>query len=87
MTALTKRSDRFTEADIDHEIVVMRVDNGEFFSLSGTSAAIWRLIDGHRDRAALLDALAEEFDGDRAVIAADVDEFLTRLRGTGLLVD
>lgn len=87
MSALEKHSDRFTEADIDSEIVVMRLDNGEFFSLSGTSAAIWRLIDGKRDRAALLAALREQFDGEQTSIAADVDEFLARLRETGLLVD
>ena len=84
--ALTKRSDRFTEADIDQEIVVMRLDNGEFFSLSGTSAAIWRLIDGQRDRATLLAALGEQFEGDESAIAADVDAFLDQLRETGLLV-
>ena len=87
MSALEKQSDRFTEADIDSEIVVMRLDNGEFFSLSGTSAAIWRLIDGKRDRAALLAALREQFDGAQTSITADVDEFLARLRETGLLVD
>src|SRR4051812_38946742 len=82
---LSKCSDMFTEADIDEEIVVMRLDNGEFFSLSGTSAAIWRLIDGKRDRAALLAMLVEEFEDDRVAIAADVDEFLTQLREAGLL--
>ena len=85
MTAIAKLTDRFTEAHIDDEIVVMRLDNGEFFSLAGTGAIIWRLIDGTRDRSALLEALAIEFDGDRANIASDVDEFLLRLRETGLL--
>lgn len=85
MTAIAKLTDRFTEADIDDEIVVMRVDNGEFFSLAGTGAIIWRLIDGTRDRNALLEALAGEFDGEEAEIASDVDEFLSRLRETGLL--
>ena len=87
IAALTKRSDRFTEADIDQEIVVMRLDNGEFFSLAGTSAEIWRLIDGTRDRAALLAALTARFEGDEPAIAADVDEFLAQLRETGLLAD
>lgn len=85
MAILTKRADRFTEADIDEEIVVMRLDNGEFFSLAGTSAAIWRLIDGHRDRAAIISALGDEFEGDETVIAADVDAFLAELRETGLI--
>ena len=85
MTPLVKRLDRFTEADIDEEIVVMRLDNGEFFSLSGTSADIWRLIDGRRDRPALVAALAGAFDVDEQRIAADVDAFLAQLKDTGLL--
>jgi hypothetical protein len=85
MTAILKRTDRFTETDIDDEIVVMRLDNGEFFSLSGTGADIWRLIDGSRDRSAVVAALAAEFEGDPASIEADVDAFLVELEGTGLL--
>ena len=85
MSALEKHSDRFTEADIDSEIVVMRLDTGEFFSLSGTSAEIWRLIDGSRDRRALIAALTAGFDADEERIAAEVDAFLVQLRDTGLL--
>jgi hypothetical protein len=85
MNTLSKQSDRFSETDVDAEIVIMRMDNGEFFSLSGTAVAIWRLIDGTRDRAALLAALAYDFDGDETSIAADVDDFLAELREMGLL--
>jgi hypothetical protein len=85
MTAITKLSERFTEADIDQEIVIMRLDSGEFFSLSGTAAAIWRLIDGQRDRAELIATAAREFAPGERDIAADVDEFLAQLRETGLL--
>lgn len=87
MTALNKLTDRYTEAAIDDEIVVMRLDNGEFFGLSGTAAAIWRLIDGKRDRTALLEALACEYSGDAGEIATDVDELLGQLRDAGLLAD
>lgn len=87
MPVIQKRADRFSETDIDEEIVVMRLDNGEFFSLSGTAAATWRLIDGTRDREALLAALTDEFEGDRSTMSADVDEFLGRLKEIGLLVD
>ena len=83
--AITKQADRFTEADIGEEIVVMRLDNGEFFSLSGTAAAIWRLIDGKRDRTALRDLLAAQFDGDASTMAADMDTFLAELKEMEIL--
>ncbi len=85
MSALAKRPDRFAETDVDDEIVVMRLENGEFFSLAGTAAATWRLIDGTRDKAALVAALAAEYDADQATIATDVDEFLANLTEMGLV--
>lgn len=85
MNAIVKQPDRFSETDIDDEIVVMRLDNGEFFSLAGTAAATWRLIDGKRSREELVAALADRFDGPTADIAADVDDFLAGLRDMGLV--
>lgn len=85
MSKLVKRAERFSETDIDDEVVVMRLDNGDFFSLAGTAAATWRLIDGGRDRDALLAALAEQFEVAEVDIAADLDEFLAELREMGLL--
>lgn len=87
MTAIVKLTDRFAEAGIDEEIVVMRLDTGEFFELSESSAAIWRLIDGKRDKEAVISALARGFAGKRADIVADVDEILMQLREMGLLAD
>lgn len=80
MSVLAKRADRFSETDIDEEIVVMRLDTGDFFSLAGTAAAVWRLIDGSRDEQALVEALAGEYEGDRATIAADVDALIVQLK-------
>jgi hypothetical protein len=79
MAALTKLPGRFTEAAVDDEIIIMRLDNGEFFALSGTAAAAWRLIDGKRDRSALVAELADQFAADEKQIEADVDELLARL--------
>lgn len=87
MTALAKQAGRFTEAAIDDEIVVMHLSTGEFFSLTGTAAAIWRLIDGSRDRDALIGELSEEFGGNDREMAEDVEEFLNQLRGLGLICD
>lgn len=85
MSLLVKLNERFTETSLDDEIVIMRLDTGEFFALSGTAATSWRLIDGTRDRAALVSALAADYAADEAEIASDVDALLARLRATGLL--
>jgi len=85
MAAITKRTDAFSETELDDEIVVMKLETGEFFSITGSGTAIWRLIDGKRDRDLLLAELAAEFAAKGDEIAADVDEFLALLHHEGLL--
>lgn len=85
MTVVSKQGDRFTETEIDDEIVVMHLGTGEFFSLSGTAAATWRLIDGTRGRAELVTELSSQFDGKAFDIGRDVDGFLGQLQTMGLI--
>ncbi len=82
---LARASDRFSETAIDGEVVVMNLANGTFFSLTGTARAIWDLIDGTRDRDALIADLAGQYGCDAAEIAGDCDAFLADLAGAGLL--
>ena len=82
---LTKDPTAFAETRIDDEIVVMNLSSGDFFSLRDSGAAIWELIDGTRDRAAVLAALTRDYDAADADLAADLDAFLAELRGSGLL--
>lgn len=84
---LAKAAGRFSETAIDDEVVVMSLENGDFFSLTGSAKAIWLLIDGTRDRAALLTEPAAQHDCPEAEIAADVDAFLDQLNQAGLLAD
>ena len=85
MTAITKLTHRFSEADIEEEIVVMRLDTGDFYAITGTGATIWRMIDGSRTRDDLTKLLAEEFDGDGTGLSNDVDRYLDELERHGLI--
>lgn len=87
MTVIRKLAGNFTEADIDDEIVIMRLDNGELLSLADTAAAVWRLIDGRRGEEALVEALAAEFAADKAQIADDVRDLLGELKEARLVAD
>ena len=85
MSILAKDPTRFAETRIDDETVIMSLDSGDFFSLTGTAQSIWRLLDGTRDRAAILAELAAEYDAPEAEMASDLDSFLAGLRAAGLL--
>jgi len=82
---LTKQVGRFSETAIDDEVVVMSLESGDFFSLTGTARAIWLLIDGTSDRAALLTKLALQYECEETEIAEDLDAFLDQLNEAGLL--
>ncbi|MFM5907040.1 MAG: PqqD family protein, partial [Novosphingobium sp.] len=58
---LVKHPDRFVETAIDDETVVMDIDSAEFFSLNETAGAVWRAIDGTRNRQEVLAAVAAEY--------------------------
>ncbi len=82
---LTKDPTAFAETRIDDEIVVMNLASGDFFSLEDSAAAIWDLIDGTRNRAAVLAALDGAYDAAGADLARDLDNFLGELRAGGLI--
>lgn len=82
---LTKRTAAFSETAIDDEVALLNLKDGTFFSLTDSAAAIWPLIDGTRDRAALLAALAQTYDAPPAEIAPDLDAFLAQLSAAGFL--
>ncbi len=86
MSGIAKAEGNFSETEIDDEVVVMNLESGEFFSLTDTARAIWRLIDGSRDRGALLAELVSEFGAEPGDIAADLDPFLDQLDAAGLIV-
>ena len=84
-TTITKRPDQFSETAIDDEIVVMSLDSGDFFSLSGTGRTIWQLLDSHSNRAALLTELACSYGQEERAIAEELDLFIASLAQAGLV--
>lgn len=82
---LTKAAGRFSETVIDNEVVVMSLDTGDFFSLTGTARDIWDLIDGTRDAEEIVTTLAERYAMPRQSIAAELRAFVDQLTSAGLL--
>lgn len=84
-SALVKRNDCFVETEIDGETVVMELETGDFFSLSGSALSIWQLIDGTRDPRSLLAAVAAEYQAPEAQLANEVDAFVADLKAAKLV--
>lgn len=85
MTALKKRDDRYIATEVDDELILLDMEGGELFSLTGTGREIWEAIDGTRDADAIIAEVAGGYDGDKDAIESDVRTFLKELGAVGLV--
>ncbi len=83
--AIVKCPDRFVETEIDGEVVLMDLESADFFSLTGPAFDVWQLIDGTRDKAAIVSSLAADYDAPDEAITPDVDAFLAEMVGACFL--
>jgi hypothetical protein len=70
---------------MEDETIVLETGSGTFFSMQASAQAIWALIDGTRDEAAIVEILAREYDAPRETVAADTRAFLARCQEAGLI--
>ena len=70
------RNEAIVFTDLDDTIVMMDVDEGQYYELDPVGARIWTLLETDRSAADLCDALAAEFDVDPDTCHRDTLEFL-----------
>ncbi len=85
MAVLKKLKDNFVATQVDDEVLIVDLDGGQLFSLSGTGRAVWEAIDGKRDADAIAALLAAGYDADETVIAGDVRALITSLTEAALI--
>lgn len=64
---------------MDGEIVMMDIDQGKYFGISGAGRVIWDLLAEPRGVDALAAGVCAEYDVDPAVARKDVETFLESL--------
>lgn len=60
------------------------LENNGLFVLSEVGARIWEILPEAQDENDIVNVLIEEYDADRQTLAADVAEFMGRLRELGI---
>jgi hypothetical protein len=68
--------------------VVLDLDHPERapYVLQGPAAQVWACVDGDRTESEIVTDLSEAFEAAVDVVAADVRQFVDRLRDLGLIV-
>ena len=80
------RADDVVATDMDGETVMMDVQKGSYFALSGSGTRIWELLEQPRSINDVIAALSEEFDTAGAEdVEGVVTDFVAKLLDKGLV--
>lgn len=85
LSSVVAISDDLVCSDMDGEIVMMSVDNGEYYGLDEIGSRVWTLLDAPRQVSELCGTLLEEFDVEREQCERDVLAFLNEMAEDGLV--
>ncbi|HEY4785221.1 MAG TPA: lasso peptide biosynthesis PqqD family chaperone [Bacteroidales bacterium] len=80
-----RRNTNMVTSKIDDEIVMMSVENGEYYGLDPVGSRIWELIEKPIQIADLITTLMDEFEVERENCERDTFEFLKELNTKRLL--
>jgi hypothetical protein len=71
--------------DLGAEIVVLRARDGAYYRLDATGRTVWLMLEAPRTLTDLLAQLANVYEGDPAVVAAETRDFVGQCTALGLL--
>jgi Coenzyme PQQ synthesis protein D (PqqD) len=80
-----KRAERVLAQRAAESVILLKPDNGQYYTLDEVGARVWELCDGNRPVADLVSTIHCEYDAPLARIQADVLELLGELTREKLL--
>lgn len=73
------------EAESGGQTMMMHIEKGRYFAMAETAQSIWGVLDKPKSVRAIVDAMMERFDVDRATCETDVVAFVAELAENGLV--
>lgn len=83
-TRFAKNPDVIARA-VENETVLLHLDSGVYYKLNEVGRAVWDLLDGERDVAALVAAIMKDYDVSAETLTADLQQLFTELEREGLV--
>lgn len=77
---------RVSYETIDGEVLIINFETGNYYSLRGTAAEIWAVVEDGAAVGDVVDAVHRRYKGDRAWVKAAIDQFIGELRNEALIV-
>lgn len=72
-------------ADLDGDTVMMSIERGEYFGLSGVGSRVWQLLAEPMALPAIVRTICAEYEVDEPTCQADMQAFLADLQQQGLI--
>lgn len=69
----------------EDELVIINLDNGNYYTLTGSGAEMWRYIERRATVREVVDAIAERYTAERSALQSAVDTFLGELQQEELI--
>lgn len=83
---LTINTSRVSYETIDGEVLIINFDNGNYYSLRGTAAEIWAMVESGAAVRDIVEAVGRRYTGDRARMNEAILKFVGELGNEALLV-
>lgn len=85
LSSAIDRNESIVFTELDETIVMMDVDEGQYYELDSVAARIWQLVENRPTVESICDVLAGEYEVEAEECREDVMEFLQAAREQGLV--
>lgn len=80
-----RRNPELLSVEMDGDLVMMSIETGSYFGVSGIGPSIWEFLENPRKFDEVVDEICENFEVDPDTAAADLHIFVARLAENGMV--
>jgi hypothetical protein len=80
------RSSKTISGRLSDEMVMMDIDKGKYFALNPVATRIWDLLEQALTLDDLCLMLSEEYEVDHMQCKSEVEQYITKMEGLGLII-
>ncbi len=84
--SIIEKSSNSIESSIDGEVVLLNLDNNEYYSMDQVGSDIWKILDEPHQLEEIISRLQEKYDVDRETCMKDITEFLKQLEEKKIII-
>lgn len=84
-TSLYTRNQSVLWTELDGQFLLMDIESGAYFELTGVGSTVWRVLESSRSEADIVDHILARYDVDQIQCEQDVRVFLDKLLAAGML--